>query len=270
MAKAPVLTLDVGQSERHEVDVYYPSRRRGAEIYVDGARIASAPKRGTPKGTERYEMRVGWPEAHTVRIERLGGRRATFQASIDGWPAPDVRADRRAARLEGSAKKKRGKQRVRGPEKRAVRYFFAGLILVLLIWGIAIFVRNQVNDAGIASHGKAINTRIVGTAHETDDNGANDYLYVWIPACTCPVRVATDNPAAHPKGSTIGVLYDTADPTNARPLVDGNSAYGGWVIDIVFFGLAAFGVYCAYDFMSPEIARLRGRRTAKKSLPVTK
>jgi hypothetical protein len=84
------------------------------------------------------------------------------------------------------------------------------------------------------------------------------------------VRVATDNPAAHPKGSTIAVLYDTSDPTNARPLVDGNSAYGGWIIDFVFFGLAAFGVYCAYDLMSPEIARLRGRRTAKKSLPATK
>ncbi len=272
MAKAPVLTLNVGPSGAHEVDVYSTSRGRGVEIYVDGKGVTPTTLRTSTNGTERYEIRVDGIEPCTVRIEQKGrGRRATFQGYVDGWPAPDARAAARAARLEGATgangAKKSARQRVRNPEKRVGRYLFAGLLLVLVFWGMAVFVRNQVNDASISSHGRAITAQVVDTQHVTDDDGESDYVWVWVPACSCPVRLATDNPSAHPKGSNMPVLYDTTDPTNARPLVDGNSKMWGWVLDVFFFGLAGFGLYCAYEIMSPEINRLRARRAAKSGTP---
>ncbi|HSZ36707.1 MAG TPA: DUF3592 domain-containing protein [Acidimicrobiales bacterium] len=261
----PVLTFDVGQTEWHVVDVYLTSRRRDLEVYVDGERVTPVPLASTTKGTERYELRVGQSEPHTVRIERRGGRRAAFEAYIDGWPVPDNRAAQRAARLEVAAKNARSRPGGgETPGRRTGRYVLAGVILLLLVWGASIFVRNQVNDASLARHGKAITARIVDTEHDQSDSGTSDYLYVWIPACSCPVRVATDNPASHPKGSTIAVLYDTTDPTNVRPLVDGNSTGWDWAGDVFFFGLAVFGTYCAYELMSPELDRLRARRTAAK------
>jgi hypothetical protein len=274
MVKGPDLTLNVGSNGAHEVDVYSMSRRRGVEIYVDGNRVTPTRLRETTKGTERWEVWVEGIKPCTVRIERPAGQQAALRAYVDGWPVPDARAptpETRAARpdapAEGVPEKKSAKERMVRPEQRAGRCVFAGVIVVLVLWGVAIFARNQVNDASIASHGRAANARIVGTSHVDDDDGSSDFVFVWIPACDCPVQLATDNPAAHPKGSTMPVLYDTTDPTNARPLVDGNSTTWGWVEDVFFFGLAGFGLYCAYEFMTPEIDGLRARRAAGKPAP---
>jgi hypothetical protein len=264
VAKARELTLDVGQAERHNVDVCFPSRRRGVEIYVDGDLVKPVQLRTTTTGTERYEVRIGLSEPHTVRIERRGKRRPTFQAYIDGWPAPDGRAALRAARRQDAVKKARGKPGGRRTTNRVGGYLFALVVVLLVVLGVAVFVRNQVNDASIASHGRAITARIVGTEHDTDDDGANDYLYVFVPACQCQVRVATDNPAAHPKGSTIPVLYDTTDPTNARPLVDGNSTIWTWVLDVFFLGVAAIGLFLVYGLAKPDFGEHWFRRGEAK------
>ncbi len=263
--KAPVLTLDVGQSERHEVDVYYGARRRGVEVYMDGERVTPVLLRGATKDVERYELRVGGTEPHTVRIDRRrSGRGDTFSAYVDGWPVDGCGPDRKA--VEVAASKTLAK--ADGPEKaskKAARYFMAGLLAGLCIWGVTAFVHNQINDASIASHGKGISARIVDTEHDTGDNGSYDYLYVWIPACHCAVRVDTDNPAAHPKGSTILVLYDTTNPTNARPLVDGNSTWSGWVTDGIGLVAGVFGLVCVYELLGPERRQLKRGRAARSS-----
>jgi hypothetical protein len=260
MAKGPDLALNVGRDGSREVDVY--ARPRGLEIFVDGARVTPTRLGGTTKGTERWEVWVDGIEPCTVTIERLGGRRAPLQAYVDGWPTPDGRAAARAARRQAAGKTRSAKATKGGRAGR--RYVFAGVVAVLVLWGFAIFARNQVNDASIASHGRAVDARIVGTSHVDDDNGSSDFLSVWLPACNCPVQLATDNPAAHPRGSTIRVLYDTTDPTNARPLVDGNSTKWGWATDALFFGLAAFGIYCIYESVIPEISPRRAHRMTSR------
>jgi DivIVA domain-containing protein len=132
----------------------------------------------------------------------------------------------------------------------------ACVLCVMVAGGVAVFINDQFRDASLAAHAKEISVRVVGAEHDSDDSGANDYLWVAIPECSCSVRLGTDNPAAHPKGSTVHVLYDTTNPTNVRLLVDANSAKGGWLVDAMAVVAGFFALWIAYVFAKPELSQL--------------
>ena len=124
-------------------------------------------------------------------------------------------------------------------------------------WGLVLFIRDQLNNAGLNSHGKEISAQIVGTDHDNTGDGTYDYVWVFIPACQCQVQLDTNRPALHPAGSDIPVLYDTTNPTNARLLVDGgDSTWSTWVNDLVHFVLALIGLLLACVVVGPELGQL--------------
>jgi hypothetical protein len=112
--------------------------------------------------------------------------------------------------------------------------------------GLTIFINDQLRDADLASHNTVARYQVTGQDHEFDEAGNTDYLYVWSTACACTLKLQTDNPSRHPRGSIVPVLYDTADPTNARLLVDANSTWGIWGLDGIHFAMGAFGLMIAY------------------------
>ena len=110
------------------------------------------------------------------------------------------------------------------PEKASTRRWRLALAIALVavfLWALAIFLRNEVDDITLAHYGVVLQAQVVGHDHEDDGDGeSSDYLWIAIPACHCNVRVPTNNPSGHPKGTTIPARYDPSDPSNAQSLVD--------------------------------------------------
>jgi Protein of unknown function (DUF3592) len=143
------------------------------------------------------------------------------------------------------------------------------VLCTIVAGGVTNFINDQFRDASLAAHAKEISARVVDTEHQSDDSGANDYLWVEIPACSCSVRVGTDNLAAHPKGSSVPVLYDRTNPTNVRLLVDANSAKGEWLVDAMLFVGGFFALWIAYVFAAPELWQLSRWMRRKSKLQDT-
>ncbi len=75
-------------------------------------------------------------------------------------------------------------------------------------------------------------------------------------------------PGRHPTGSYALVLYDTTNPTNARPVFDGDSTWSNWVSDVFFFVLALIGLLLVYVMVNPESGQLwRWMRRRRSRFP---
>ncbi len=252
------------------------------EIRVDGTQEPALQTRvrgDAADGVKSYEVSVGQAEPHRVRIERKRTKSGdTFSAFVDGWP---VESKRSAEELQGAVtsqaelarrwagvRGRRFRSRVSDAEQKADtkqprkpwgrsawwRIPTALFLVGLCAWGLGLFIRNQLNDASLTSHGKEWDAEIMGIDHETD---VGDFIWVFIPACRCQVRLDTVNPAAHPAGSYVLVLYDTTNPTNARPLVDGDSTLSDWGSDVFLFAMALIGLLLVYVMARPELGQLR-------------
>lgn len=82
--------FDVGDSERHRVEVYWSQWLGDAEIRVDGRQALRNRRLFGLRRTRRYQLEVGDTEIHSVTVEKqrravLGGfRNQSFLAAVDG------------------------------------------------------------------------------------------------------------------------------------------------------------------------------------------
>jgi hypothetical protein len=82
--------FDVGDSERHRVEVHWGQIWGDAEIRVDGHQALRSWRMFELRRTRRYRIDVGRAEVHSVTVEKerplalAGFRRQTFRAFVDG------------------------------------------------------------------------------------------------------------------------------------------------------------------------------------------
>ena len=85
-----VLTFDVGQAERHRVELSFERMLGGLTIKVDGQLVESDRNLVSFRLTRRYEFTVGQAERHAVAIEKkrklllAGFRPSLYQVFVDG------------------------------------------------------------------------------------------------------------------------------------------------------------------------------------------
>jgi hypothetical protein len=82
--------FDVGDSERHRVEVHWGQIWGDAEIRVDGHQALRTWRMFELRRTRRYQIDVGRAEVHSVAVEKnrplvlAGFRHQTFRAFVDG------------------------------------------------------------------------------------------------------------------------------------------------------------------------------------------
>ena len=82
--------FDVGNTERHRVEVRWSQAGGLAEIRVDGRPALRDRAQFTLRRTQRYQIDVGENEVHSITVEKrrraaLGGlQKQTFRALVDG------------------------------------------------------------------------------------------------------------------------------------------------------------------------------------------
>jgi hypothetical protein len=82
--------FDVGDLERHRVEVYWGQIWGDTEIRVDGHQALRSRRMFEIRRTRRFQIDVGRSEVHSVTVEKYrpavlsGVRQQTFRALVDG------------------------------------------------------------------------------------------------------------------------------------------------------------------------------------------
>jgi Protein of unknown function (DUF2510) len=235
----------------------------------DGQRLSSFDNQSAPEGW--YEDPWGHGSWRWWDGDKWTGKRSITAPTLSpSKPAavstnvtkPTRKAVQQAAR---DAEKKRVKTPSKPPEpsiSRKVLGITCSIALFASIaYGIVAFVSDQRANAALVRNGVIVQAKVVSQDHESDDDGAYDYLWVLIPSCQCRVQLPTTNLAGHPVGSKIGVRYDPKNPSDARPMVDNNDV---WLLDGFYVALAIFGLCIWWSSMSKVRDQRRSRQTNAK------